>query len=568
MSKPDTRVAKVDGKEITLFEKSHYDAEIDHSPGRLAGNSRKAGDASLEVKGAVVDLLRETAAKHKLTTRETAILISMAYLESKFNPDAAAPNSSATGIGQFIDKTGSSFKLNDNKDRFDAAKNIDALTKHFLENKKLSLGKTEDYIYRYHHDGPGKDHGGLELSRRKVMPLVDEIEKGIKSGKPAVEIVTAIESNNAKINAAFVVNKKHPDSPEKKAIREKIEDAEYGKVEVVDGQNLNPRGGHAKATPKHEPSSLGNIKDAVNKFASQVKSAEQKLVKEMSATIAPLGGITGPLKEVESKIAKKVTGLVKDVGHAVDSLGSAIKGPDHEHAHSHVTSAKASKGAKVSAEAIASIPEIKFVATTELTVKDAHKGKLDGQAFGGGKTEQGVIDLARAVQGTLGDKLERFTGFNDAYHAKHATSSKHAQGLAMDFTLKHAKDNKVVSAQIQQIGRDFGIELFVNNEYIKDSKHKTAPHIHVGFRSSKDAQKFAEIAAMPADEREALLAANRAKQEQALQAKQAKAHDAPLAGAAHIERETPKPPTKPEPKADAKPEPKPDAQPAPRSGGM
>ncbi|MDK2123704.1 lytic transglycosylase domain-containing protein [Parachitinimonas caeni] len=575
------------------LKKEHPDSlvevPIDRTPGRLAGRSRGGGDAEPEVKEKVVDLIKESAARNKLTTRETAIAIAIARAESGFNPDAANPRSSAGGVGQFLNDTGKAYGVLDGKNRFNAEKNIEAMTLHLLENKRYAMGKTEDYLYKYHHDGYKGERGGLDISHQKVMPYVDQIEKALKSGASSKQILAEISAREKHLSA-------HGPEP-----------MEYQKVVRVRGQDLYPEqdgkaaakvakiGQTAATVNPSEPvaeklekasagvtkpakekvsktesaveNGLDSFKQELGKFSEMMKGLDKKFSKELADATNSISKVAGAIKEVGTQV-EKIVGLVSDKDHAPSKPNPKPK-QDHDHKHEHDHShAKPAKAAKQSAQAIVDIPEIKFVAATELTVKDAHKGKLDGQAFGGGKTEQGMIDLARAVQGTLGDKLERFTGFNDAYHAKHATSSKHAQGLAMDFTLKHAKDNKVVSAQIQQIGRDFGIELFVNNEYIKDSKHKTAPHIHVGFRSSKDAQKFAEIAAMPADEREALLTANRAKQEQALQAKQAKAHDAPLTGAAHIERETPKPPTKPEPKADAKPEPKPDAQPAPRPGGM
>ncbi len=55
--------------------------------------------------------------------------------------------------------------------------------RHFYDNQlradKRGLG--EEYIYKFHHDGPTKDYGGLDLSIKKVMPLVSQFESLIKT---------------------------------------------------------------------------------------------------------------------------------------------------------------------------------------------------------------------------------------------------------------------------------------------------------------------------------------------------------------------------------------------------
>ncbi|OUL16964.1 hypothetical protein B0X78_03015 [bacterium AM6] len=99
---------------------SHYREPIDQSDGRLHGNSRRWGDATPEVQSRVIDTLIESAREKGLTPRETAHVLAIARVESGFNPDAAAGTTSASGLGQFIDKTGNHYHLN-NRNRFDVA---------------------------------------------------------------------------------------------------------------------------------------------------------------------------------------------------------------------------------------------------------------------------------------------------------------------------------------------------------------------------------------------------------------------------------------------------------------
>ncbi|PZP61640.1 MAG: lytic transglycosylase [Pseudoxanthomonas spadix] len=156
---------------------SHYREPIDTGDGRLHGESRRWGDASPQTQSRVIDNLIDASREAGLSSRETAYVLAIARVESGFNPDAAAGTTSASGLGQFIDRTGSQYGVN-NGNRFDVQTQSRALVQHFIDNRDLarSRGHGEDYIYKYHHDGPSKDYGGLGLSRREVAPYLDRYE--------------------------------------------------------------------------------------------------------------------------------------------------------------------------------------------------------------------------------------------------------------------------------------------------------------------------------------------------------------------------------------------------------
>ena len=160
---------------------SHYREPVDHSPGRLSGNSRVWGDASPEVQSRMIDTLIESSRNAGLTPRETAHVIAIARVESGFNPDAAAGTTSASGLGQFIDQTGRHYNLS-NQNRFSPEAQADALVAHFIDNRNLAVsrGQGEEYIYKYHHDGPTRDYGGLGLSNREVAPHLNEYETFVR----------------------------------------------------------------------------------------------------------------------------------------------------------------------------------------------------------------------------------------------------------------------------------------------------------------------------------------------------------------------------------------------------
>lgn len=136
----------------------------------------------------------------------------------------------------------------------------------------------------------------------------------------------------------------------------------------------------------------------------------------------------------------------------------------------------------------------KMVDTSDLRVK----GGLKGQAFKGGETEQGIVNLARTIQAdeaNLPGGLNRFSSFNDAYHLKANPKSKHTQGLAMDFSLKNAKYSSEAADYIKQKLLSSGMteeDFKIINEYKRPSKHATGGHIHVNFTNKQAAEKFAQ----------------------------------------------------------------------------
>lgn len=160
---------------------SHYRESIDNRPGRLAGRSRAWGDASPDVQSRVIDALIESSSRSGLTPRETAHVLAIARVESGFNPDAAAGTTSASGLGQFIDQTGRHYGLG-SQNRFDHQAQSNALVSHFIDNRNLARarGQGEEYIYKYHHDGPTRDYGGLGLSNSKVMPMLEQYEQFVR----------------------------------------------------------------------------------------------------------------------------------------------------------------------------------------------------------------------------------------------------------------------------------------------------------------------------------------------------------------------------------------------------
>ena len=160
----------------------HSYINTDLIEGGVRGNSRIHGDASIKTQNIVINKIIKKGMDKGLSDRDIAIVLAIAKHESGFNPDAAAGTTSARGIGQFINRTGAAYGLTDDN-QWDVDAQIDALIDHTIDNKNLAdrRDQGEEYIYKYHHDGPTSDYVGLTTSVNKVVPLADKFEKYLES---------------------------------------------------------------------------------------------------------------------------------------------------------------------------------------------------------------------------------------------------------------------------------------------------------------------------------------------------------------------------------------------------
>ena len=165
-------------------KQSYFDTEI--IEGGLRGNSRKAGDASLDVQQTVVNKIIEVGGKMGMTDYEIAYTLAIARYESGFNPDAAAKTSSASGVGQFIDDTGSKYGIT-NENRWDVDVQVQALVDHTIDNFELARkkGYGDEYVYALHHDGISLAKDGLSKGKEHVMPFVPKYLKAIEQFRGA-----------------------------------------------------------------------------------------------------------------------------------------------------------------------------------------------------------------------------------------------------------------------------------------------------------------------------------------------------------------------------------------------
>ena len=163
---------------------SHYNSTIVNN-GQLRGNSRIWGDATQATQRASIEAIRAAAKQADITAEQEAMVLAIAYIESGFNPDAAAGTTSAQGLGQFIRRTGEAYGLTD-ADRWDVREQARALVEHTMDNyaaaKRAGLG--DAYVYARHHDGGfTNNYGGVDLAKNRVLPLLPKMKKALAAAQ-------------------------------------------------------------------------------------------------------------------------------------------------------------------------------------------------------------------------------------------------------------------------------------------------------------------------------------------------------------------------------------------------
>jgi len=119
------------------------------------------------------------------------------------------------------------------------------------------------------------------------------------------------------------------------------------------------------------------------------------------------------------------------------------------------------------------------------------------EAVAGGPAHPGVMALGRMIQSRV-QNFRYFSALNDAWHKRNKPNSKHALGLAIDFTLTNgAAGSDRAYATVIGILRSASMspnEFKVLDEYRRASAKATGGHIHVHFMSAEAAAKFNEAA--------------------------------------------------------------------------
>jgi hypothetical protein len=131
---------------------------------------------------AITDTITKAALRHGV---DPTGLIKTAGIESKFNPGAKNPKSSAGGLFQFVDSTAKRYGLTN---KYDAAQSADAAARLWKDNRDIlakSLGRepTNGELYLAHQQGPGGAIGIIKNPNASVAATVGKSAAGLNAGK-------------------------------------------------------------------------------------------------------------------------------------------------------------------------------------------------------------------------------------------------------------------------------------------------------------------------------------------------------------------------------------------------
>lgn len=171
-------------RDAAIRDHSHYLTPVETRSGRLAGRSRRWGDATRSVQLEAIKAIVSECRRQGFTEGEICFALALVRVESGFNPDAAAGTSSAAGLCQFIDKTREELCRRAgirHGDPFDVRLNAVCLCEALREAFAFAKRKTGDsnstryycMAYAYHHDGPSLAYGGYELAQERVIPWME-----------------------------------------------------------------------------------------------------------------------------------------------------------------------------------------------------------------------------------------------------------------------------------------------------------------------------------------------------------------------------------------------------------
>jgi putative chitinase len=164
-----------------VSSRSHYYETLSPGGSPLHGNSRNWGDAAPAVQAqAACEIVRQ-ARERGWNDERIAFALAVARNESGFNPDAASRSTSASGLGQFIDSTGSAYGL-DEQNRFETPTNANALLSYLEDCLRFGrrageADNSEARAYGLYHDGPSLAYGGELLARTQVLPWIGSFRR-------------------------------------------------------------------------------------------------------------------------------------------------------------------------------------------------------------------------------------------------------------------------------------------------------------------------------------------------------------------------------------------------------
>lgn len=149
------------------------------APEQGGGKKLSAPMSAEVVKRKIITVCR----REGFSDAETRFCLAVAEQESGFNPNARNRGSTAAGIFQFVEATWKARCKEAGLSPLTSPHDVDAQLRcflphframqHWARQKVGSRAGPDEFFawcYKFHHDGPAGEYGGLRLGRKSVVP--------------------------------------------------------------------------------------------------------------------------------------------------------------------------------------------------------------------------------------------------------------------------------------------------------------------------------------------------------------------------------------------------------------
>lgn len=264
-------------------------------------------------------------------------------------------------------------------------------------------------------------------------------------------------------------------------------------AQVQDAINAKNAGAFEKAKAAQDAQTAG-ADGLTNKTVAAQKSMEglNIEIQKLGFTFLPkastaVASMTSAMEKFVKYVNKTIgAGLDEGIEKATTTTGMDMGGAEAATAGTaELTPAEQKKyGVTASgAKAVAPTGKTTTASQQDLAARGLRIKQGDVQAPGEEISED-LIALAERVQSGV-PGFQHFTGFNDRFHNEKSPSSRHTQGLAMDFVLAKPP-SKDEGARISDMLKQMGA-TYVQDEYNNPSSKSTGGHFHAEVSAARGA---------------------------------------------------------------------------------
>jgi hypothetical protein len=291
----------------------------------------------------------------------------------------------------------------------------------------------------------------------------------------------AIDQNQAQIELQAAMKRNRDAQMQNAKFVDRAASAYQDFSQVADFTNADFSQGFEKARKTQDAQLKGQDKLTEDTVKAQANMEQMnREIQKLGFTFLPnaataVNKMTETMKKFVQYVNEKVLGEKPEAAAATTTTGMDMGGAEMAGAGTAQLTPAEQKKYGVTASGAPAAPAGATKASQQDLASMGLKIKKGDVQAEGATISGNLIELAKKVQSSI-PGFQHFTGFNDKFHNENAPSSKHTQGLAMDFVLAQ-KPSKEEGARIVDMLKSMGAS-FALDEYNNASAKSTGGHIH------------------------------------------------------------------------------------------